>query len=1602
MQYLTKFENYGDLNDSFINDFIKNDQNIGDLYLKFVRRLIKHIAIDYRLKEDTSVFSEIFHNSFNFIKTRTFEKRKIQSSLSKNKKYLDFLILSNQNNFLVDSIYSLITRLKLNYTLFFHPLIMSYRDENGNLCDIAMEDAKISGMLSSKTRGIKEIFIFVRFRFDFLEKKKNVIEKAFLETIDLVDEANELWKPVSKGVKEIIKSFELNSMSKNQKRVIEFLRWLNKDNFTFLGLMKFSHEKEITKDISIKQIKEVKREDLEHLIEFSERDKYSKDIMFLGKINLISYVHRNTFLEYILVKNFNQDKDDCYGWIILGLYTSSMYFGHMSTIPILKDAIVEVVHDLGFTLDGYSAKKVSNIIELIPRDALLQIRRNKLRYISEHILSGMNNNLLKLFIYEDWCKNFTNIIVFMHIDQLTPEAYNNVIKYLSQQFGMNLQIHSMDVVIEKFILLFIIFPSSLISKKPKLSVDKIEKGLISTTTNWIGQVKQEIFNRYKYEEGVLLYEMVSKIFNVEYRLKFSPKVSLEDVIFLQKASITSKRFFNLIKEQNRFSLKIYSSERYIILSELVPLIENIGFDILDEQSFLINSFESFKQSWIFFFNIRPRSNNKIIISKFDFLKQNIQEALVKMDEGLLKIDTLNQLILFVGFKWGEVFLINAFVSYLNQTDISYSSTYIKSVLIKHYSFALTLVNFFYSKFQYKYDNRQKFQAKFEEEILLYLENVQTTSEDKVLRGVYLLIVAMNRSNYFHTHVQKNMEYISFKLDSKKIPNLPRPIPYSEIFVYSNKFEAVHLRGGAVSRGGIRWSDRGEDYRLEALGLMRAQITKNVVIVPTGAKGAFFIKTPESYFESKDLYMEHVVSCYQNFLRAMLDITDNIENNKIISPAHSIIYDQQDPYLVVAADKGTSNFSDYANSISNEYNFWLGDAFASGGSVGYDHKKMAITAKGAFVSLRHHMYSRGNDISSALSVVGIGDMSGDVFGNGILLFGSNIRLVAAFNHNFIFIDPNPDPQVSFRERKRLFHLKKGNWNEYNTDLLSEGGKIFNRSCKEITLSKTIRELVGVHEHKISPEKLINSILKMNVDLIWNGGIGTYVKSSLESNQDIGDKANDSLRCNGFEIQSSMFIEGGNLGASQLGRIEYARYGGGVNTDFIDNSAGVDCSDHEVNIKIVLNNALKNNKISFESRNQILFDMSSSLEELVLKNNHEQNQAINIAQNSHLINHELIEQLIVLLEKNNILDRNFEFLPSRKELVRRSMNQENFTKPELAILLSYSKLYLREKLKDAQLTGSKIFDEYLLKYFPEQMQENFKEEIISHPLRKEMLNSILTNKLINKMHGALVVNIQKETGVKICDIMRAYVVISEIVGLEELWQKISSMIEIKFHVQMSMFSRVINVLKRAINWMLKYSQFPINIENKIQSYGQDRVDDLTKIISDLLIGTRAEKYAELIKFYEENFVQIKTAQKVVYLDVLVSVFDILHISNNSKLDNLKEIAKLYFYIGEEFYFDLLRELLEKQLNGQYWNKLSVQSIKDDLYDKQKRIVSFVANLYKSQSKKEQFFIESIRFLREKKNSYPVFQNFIDDIKSQDNITIHMLILANKKIESFIKIL
>ena len=1071
------------------------------------------------------------------------------------------------------------------------------------------------------------------------------------------------------------------------------------------------------------------------------------------------------------------------------------------------------------------------------------------------------------------------------------------------------------------------------------NVKEIEKNIIELTKSWNDKLTATIRSTYGEAAGKVLEKKYDDAFPPSYKEHNLPSAALVDLekIELLSAEHTLDMLFYRPQEEANDSevvkLKLFHKNEPIHLSAVLPMLENFGLRVIDESPYRVKSSDG-EVNWIMEFSMLHSTSNRMDLERAQALFQN---AFAKVWSNELEDDAFNRLVLGAGLPGRNVTILRAYAKYMRQIGSSFSKDYIANTLAHYPDIAKILVSLFNQRYNPKVRRSKKREETLLSEVKKHLDNVSNLDDDRIIRRYLDLILATTRTNFYQSDAQGNEKsYASFKMLPELIPDMPLPRPKFEIFVYSPRIEGVHLRGGKVARGGLRWSDRQEDFRTEILGLVKAQQVKNTVIVPVGAKGGFVCKNlPVN--QGREAFQKEGQACYKIFIRSLLDITDNIVDGKIVHPKEVVRLDEDDAYLVVAADKGTATFSDIANGISEEFNFWLGDAFASGGSIGYDHKKMGITARGGWESVKRHFREMDVDCQTTdFTCVAVGDMAGDVFGNGMLL-SEHTKLICAFNHLHIFFDPSPDIKTSYAERKRLFENPSLGWNDYDKSLISKGGDVFSRASKSIKLTPEMKKWLGTKQQSMTPNELIHNVLQMEVDLLWNGGIGTYVKSSKESHSQVGDRANDDTRVNGSQVKAKIIGEGGNLGLTQLGRIEFARSGGRVNTDFIDNVGGVDCSDNEVNIKILLNALVSSGDLTLKQRNNLLFEMTDDVGDLVIQDCYRQTESISITQLSG--GSQLKEQLRFIhnLEKEGNLNREIEFIPTDDEISDRLAVSQGLTRPELSVLIAYGKMMLKERFNIPEITDNPYHRKLLISAFPDVLQKRYAEQMEQHPLRSEIIATKLTNNLINDMGMNFVFRMQEETGATICEIANAYCVVKGIFDMDSLWDEVEELDnKVSAQTQLAMLESMRRTLRRASRWYLRHGDKTMDIQEAIDSY-TSTFADLFKNLNDYLV---AEEYKEL----EENctrLVKEGVPKEIAYkVASLSNLFPCLDLAQIAKAENrsIKLVASLYFRLGSRLELHWFLEQINNQTVSNHWQALARASYREEL-DWQQRALAIV---------------------------------------------------------------
>ncbi|MGD9637659.1 MAG: NAD-glutamate dehydrogenase [Alphaproteobacteria bacterium] len=1130
------------------------------------------------------------------------------------------------------------------------------------------------------------------------------------------------------------------------------------------------------------------------------------------------------------------------------------------------------------------------------------------------------------------------------------------------------------------------------------------------TMNWVENFSKTLVEKLGQKKGESFVKRYANSFKSNYHDRFDAESAYKDVLNIEEVAKTGKPSTYLYepekKDGNKVCFKLYYPRESAVLSDVIPMLEHMSFKILTEIPYQC-SFQDAKETddiksvWVHNFTMVRMDKSKVDVEK---IRDDFQEAFKKVMDGDVDDDGFNCLILVAGLNWREVSIVRAYARYLRQAGITLSQDYINSALAANPEITKMLVDYFESKFNPAASVRKTSAAKIAEidaKIKAALDNVTSAEEDRIIRYIVNLLECTLRTNFYQS---KAKNYISFKLNSKEIYDLPLPRPMVEIFVYSPRMEGIHLRGGKVARGGIRWSDRHEDYRTEILGLVKAQMVKNVVIVPTGSKGGFVCKKMP-YNGTREEILAEGIECYKTLMRGILDLTDNIDlkNDKIVPPEDVVRYDEDDPYLVVAADKGTASFSDIANGVSQEYGFWLGDAFASGGSVGFSHKDMAITAKGAWECVKRHFREIGVNIQTTdFQVAGVGDMSGDVFGNGMLL-SEHIKLVAAFDHRNIFIDPNPDPKKSFKERERMFALPRSSWEDYNQELISEGGGIFSRKAKSITLSKEIKNLLNIKESSLTPNNLIKAILRSNIDLLWFGGIGTYVKSSAQRDSDVGDRSNDACRINANEIKAKVVGEGANLGMTQKARIEYCLNGGRCNTDAIDNSAGVNCSDIEVNFKILLNDIISSGKMDIKGRNKLLVELTSDVSKLSMRANQLQGQALSLmlAQGTSIMSEQ--KDLFKFLEEDGLLNRDVEFLPSNDEMDDRFSKGQGLTRPELSILMPYSKIWLYKQIIESDLPDDPMLTERaLFNYFPKQIREKYGEFIKRHRLRREIIAKQITNTLINRVGGTFVTSLMEKTGMPPSMIARAFLVAVISFSINDIWDSIEALDnKVDAKVQTMMLIEINRILERITQWILRRGPAKIDLTLVTKEF-KNNVDDVAASIDAALAAVNDSYIKDFAKIYMDQGVPEILSRRVASIPLLSSGLDIGQLSRKYGVP-IEIVCSIYFAIGKDFDLRWMRDSLRKDVFiDSHWKHLAVFGIEESLFAQQRsivaRILEYLGKDIVKLAKKDPSFEGAINSWKTE-HEYIVkrISKVIRDIKASNKVDLAMMMVMTRNLRA-----
>jgi glutamate dehydrogenase len=1510
-------------------------------------------------------------------------------------------VVTDDMPFLVDSVTMELNRHGFTIHLPIHPVVRVRRDEQGRLVEVLREG-------KTAADSVCESFIHMEVDRQTEPEVLETLTEELRRVLGDVRAAVEDWTPMRELVGRILAEYEEHPPPVDRVELAEakaLLEWISDDNFTFLGYREYDLIAEDGEDA----LRALPGTGLGILRDHGDRPvSYSfaklplelrqlaraRHPLILTKANSRATVHRPSYLDYIGVKRFDDHGEVSGERRFLGLYTSAAYNRNPDEIPVLRRKVAGVLERARLAPGGHDEKSLLNIIDGFPRDDLFQISEESLYDVAVGILRLEERRRVRLFLWPDNYGRFLSCLIYVPRDRYNTEVRRRIEAVLQHAFP-DATLDDFAVQLSESVLARLHFVIRIpAGGLPEFDVGEIEGRLVEASRSWRDELQGLLLEQYGEEVGNRLTNRYAEGFPAAYREDFSARSAVYDVQRMEGLADTGGLGMSLYRPleapPGQLRFKLFFAEHPLPLSDAVPMLEDMGVEVVEERPY----------------EVRPAGRPPVWIHDFSLLADGrevdlhrvrdlFQEAFAASLRGEAEADGFNRLVLAAELAWHEIAVLRAYCRYLRQTRMTFSQAYIEEALAGNPAIARQLVELFRTRFDpaggLAAEARDEAARRLGQEISAAIDQVANLDEDRILRGFLNLIESTLRTNYFQSDADgRRKPYLSFKLDPSQIPVLPLPRPMFEIFVYSPRTEGVHLRGGKVARGGIRWSDRREDFRTEVLGLMKAQMVKNAVIVPAGAKGGFVVKRPPA---GRQALQEEVVACYSTLIRGMLDLTDNRVEDRVVPPPRVVRYDGDDPYLVVAADKGTATFSDVANSIAAEYGFWLDDAFASGGSAGYDHKKMGITARGAWESVKRHFRELGvNTQTTDFTVVGVGDMSGDVFGNGMLL-SRHIKLVAAFNHLHVFVDPDPDPAAGFDERRRLFDLPRSTWDDYDRSLLSAGGGVWPRTAKSIQLSPEARAALGIGAEAMTPNELVHALLAAPVDLLWNGGIGTYVKSSSESQADVGDRSNDAVRVDATELRCKVVGEGGNLGLTQLARIEYALGGGRINTDFIDNSGGVDCSDHEVNIKILLNQVVADGDMTRKQRNELLAEMTDEVAEAVLLDNYRQALAISLmeAQRDVLLDEQA--RMMRSLERAGRLDRKLEFLPDRETLAERRAHARGLTRPELAVLLAYGKVTLQEDLVASDVLDDPYLANDLLRYLPTTLRERFGEQVRRHPLRREIIATYIANSMLNRVGATFAHRLHEEAGAAAPDAARAYTAAREVFDMRRLWKELSELDnQVSTNVQNALMIEAKRLLRRASLWFLRNRRQPLDIAETVDRFAPGMAI-LARELPGLLAKADVEALTATAERYARKGVPEELATRVASMDALFSGLNVIEVAAAAG-EPVEAVAAVWFALGARLDLHWLRDQIARLSSQTRWEALARGALRDDLYSEQRDLT---CQVLRPGSRVEDAEALIDAWVDENRSSLVRCFDMLEEMKEAEALDIAMLSVALREIRN-----
>ncbi len=1439
-------------------------------------------------------------------------------------------VVVNDMPFLLQSLSMEVNRHGFTNHLVIHPVFTIKRDANGKF--IAFVDEGNNDEL-----GSTECFVHLEIDRQSSNAKMDKLQKCLNSVLTDVKAATEDWQPCLNKMQSVIDEFK-QSPSLKQEVIdeLKFLQWLHNNHFVFLAYREYEIVKQ-GDNLGFKALPGtglgILRDSIlpvpnNFIVPISAevfKAINTRQPLMITKATSKATVHRPVFMDYIGVKQYNEQGEVIGEKRFLGLYSSTAYYCLLNEIPMVSTKIKQLQQCFSFKPGSHRARTLLFTLQSLPRDEVFQADFESLLQFTEGMLQLQQSQRVRVFIRQDLYGHFASLLVFVPRERYNTETRKKIEGILINIFqadNVEFSVQLSESILAR--LHFIIH--SVNGCCVEYDSAEIEEQIIEALADWNDELKGELQNYHGEALGNQLFNNYCEGFSAAYREDIPSRTALLDIDRVENLIVTGSGADSLLyspltaSEIKTLRFKFFSKGQ-ASLSKTLPMLENMGVKVCDERPYEITNKDCADVYWMHDFGLELDLDTASLNLKH--LKPCFEETFEQCWFGKIENDGFNQLVLRAGISGQEVNIFRAYFLYLRQIGITFSQVYVETTLAKNPEVVRLLTHYFIQRFDPSLNQEENSINELYATITETIDKVKSLDEDRILRRYLNLVQAAVRTNYFKNSVDaEGIPYFSTKFDSSKIIDMPSPVPYFEIFVYSPRVEGIHLRGGPVARGGLRWSDRPEDFRTEILGLMKAQMTKNAVIVPTGAKGGFIVKRLKNAF-SYEQKSKEVVACYQILIAGLLDLTDNQLAGRVVKPELCVCYDDDDTYLVVAADKGTATFSDYANELSIQYGFWLGDAFASGGSVGYDHKAMGITARGAWESVKQHFDTLGcNYTEKPFTVVGIGGMVGDVFGNGMLL-SRQIKLVGAFDHEYIFLDPNPDPEQSFVERQRLFSLAKSKWSDYDLALISKGGGVYSRALKSISLSPQTMQRLNIRKERVTPQELIKILLSSPVDLLWNGGIGTYVKATEETNLDVGDRTNDAVRINGCDLHCKVVGEGGNLGFTQAGRIEYALHGGLINTDSIDNSAGVDCSDHEVNIKILLNSLVEQGDLTEKQRNNLLESMTEQVGLLVLKHNYYQNRAITMIEHNSVNNINDVQWLIDVLEKSGHLDKVLEVIPNHKQLLQRYQQTSGLVRPEIAVLLAYSKQVIKKHLLlELSDLDKSLFEQELMQYFPLQLQEMYLEPIKSHCLAAEIVANGLVNSFVNHMGMVLAFRLIDETACSMVSVFNIYKQVCHTFAVSDLWHQIEAeQVNLKGDIEAELYSEIRKIIERAMHWFLSQDQEKIDIQLYIKG-----IAELKTNLSDFVLEPENKDIYNKVSDLVNKGVSENLAFNIGTLDLLYLCLDVIWLNKKTNY-SLQDCSKVFFALMHNLDLLWLRDKIKSLPDTTVWESLARRSAREE---------------------------------------------------------------------------